>query len=97
MDTKYHIRVPTKDQYAFIEAELAGTPADALEEYNELKRLTQVEGGIEDKRWREILDGYLTTGKMQDGGDFYEELSAAQKWLVQEVKKSFARTEQHKH
>lgn len=38
---KHHLRVPTKEQYAYIESEFEGTPEEAVAEYRRLTDLVQ--------------------------------------------------------
>ncbi len=48
--------------------------------------------GLPLKEWNALLDVYLATKKIPNGGDFWEELSDLQKAIINEIKKSFART-----
>lgn len=88
---KHLLRVPTNEQYAYIEQEFEGTPEGAVEAYDALTRLVKVGTGLELKPWNDLVDSYLETGSMSgDPGDL-ENLNAAQKWFVNEVKKSIKR------
>jgi hypothetical protein len=49
--------------------------------------------GLSAKDFNAILDEYLTTKKIKNGGDFWEDLSDLQKTVINEIKKSFKRQE----
>jgi len=44
---------------------------------------------MEHKEWNQLLDKYLTTGKMLS--EEYEQLNEMQRVIIQELKKSFKR------
>jgi len=50
--------------------------------------------GLSSKEFNEILDEYIETGKMVNGGEFYEKCSRAQRLVLNEIKKSKKRTNQ---
>ncbi len=84
------LRIPTLDQYAYIEVEFEGTTDEAIEEYN---RLTQkIKGGVGLVRpsFNKILDKYLIEETMS--ADDYGAMSLDQQTIIQEIKKSKART-----
>lgn len=94
---KTTIRIPTKEQYAFIELEVDETPERVVEIYNEYTALvnqTDV-GGLDPKSWRESLDRYLKQGDME--ADKYDGMSKAQKYVIQEIKKAFKRLESNEN
>ena len=81
MEIKGIIRVPTKTQYAFIEAHVEGTAQQLVEAYNELNEAYWGQGkkqwpaGHEDKEWRQILDRYyvgkaMTAEEMEGMNEF---------------------------
>ena len=50
---------------------------------------TNLQEGLEDKEWREVLDMYLITSKMRS--DKYEDMSMSQRFIIQELKRAFKR------
>ncbi len=92
---KHLLRIPTTEQYAYIEAEFEGTSEGAFAEYN---RLTDLVKGIEagpgltDKEFNAVFDNYRATGKVNIGADVYAEMNKAQQDQIQSLKRSFART-----
>lgn len=86
---KYTLRVPTTEQYAYIEAEVEGTADEAILAYKELTRLVKGEGGLQAKEWNKVLDRYLAEGTMSPEDS--EGMSLVQKWLVHEIDKSISR------
>lgn len=83
---KHILRVPTKEQFAFIEAEFEGSSEDAVLAYNELTRAVTDGVGLPQNEWNEWLDGYLNgkTGELEK----WEQMNSVQKWAVNEIKKS---------
>lgn len=90
---KHTLRVPT-EMYAFIETEVEGSVEEAVAVYNELKAAIAPKpvNAMPTKEFNEHLDEYLQTGKLVNGGDFWEEMSPAQQAVFKEIKKSFKRT-----
>lgn len=86
---KYLAHVPV-EQYGFISAE-GDNLEEVLNEYSQIKRLVVGEG-ISEKEWTTLLDEYLTTGKVTNGGDVWEHMSDFQRAVCQEIKKSLKRT-----
>ena len=87
------IRIPTNDQFAFIEFEkdVAGVD-DALDIYNEaIGRFRPNNGGIglEHKDWIRVLDKYLTSKTLLSEEN--EKMSKAQQWMIKELDKAFTR------
>lgn len=52
---------------------------------------TEAGPGIPDKDFRRIYDEYRQTGKVENGGDYYEQMSAEQKRSLGDLKRSFER------
>ena len=81
----HQLRVPQKEPYSFIEFQFVGTAEEAIAEYYRLTRVAEAEG-LPAKEWNAWLDTYLA-GKAGDP-DEWERMSANQKLLINEVKKS---------
>lgn len=87
---KYTLRVPTKEQYAYIEQEFEGEANDAVEAYNALTALVRGADGISESEFNKFFDTYRTTGKPGDV-DVWAQMSDYQKVIINELKKSYAR------
>lgn len=93
---KYELRVPTTEQYAYINAYFEGTPEEAVELHKHITNLAKGDTptgiGVKDKVWNAFIDEFLKTGAVINGGDIYEHMSAEQKRVIGEIKKSNNRT-----
>jgi hypothetical protein len=85
------LRIPTNDQYGFIEVQFEGTPDEAYEEYRRLVALVKGGGGLERKEFIAILDEYLTTKKLSGDPGVLSQMNDDQQLVIQEIKKSYAR------
>lgn len=83
--------------------EFAGVEFDSIEDASEavvnvheiaLKVVAHRTGGkgIDKKDFDKIVDEYLTTKTIKNGGDVYGEMSLEQQNIIQTIKRSFART-----
>lgn len=90
--TLTRLRIPTQDQFAFLEVEFLGTTDDAYLEYRRLSAVVQGGVGITDKEFNAFYDEYRTTGKIQDGADVYARMNVSQQAAVQLLKRSINRT-----
>lgn len=88
---KITLHIPV-EQYGFIAIEMEGCLEDAINEYKAAQRVWKVGGGLPDPQWRAVLDEYLSTGKITNGGDIYGDLSERQRDIINECKKSLKRT-----
>lgn len=86
---KYELRVPTNEQYAYINCLFEGTHEDAVAEYNRLTKLIHGGFGLDDKAWNKALDGYLRDGSMS--AEDHENMSKEQAWMIHEIDKSTSR------
>lgn len=86
---KYLSHVPV-EQYGFISVE-CDTAEEAVEQYHLIKRSYESKG-LPEARFRLVLDEYLKTGKVENGGDFWEDMSDFQRAVINEIKKSNKRT-----
>lgn len=86
------LRIPTKEQFAFIHLHFEGTADEALAEYQRLTDLVNAEG-LPDKEWRYFLDHYIGNRRTPngDGLELWERMSMQQKWAINEIKKTFKR------
>lgn len=88
---KYHLRVPTSEQYAYIEAEYEGSAEEAVEAYRELTVAVRTGFGLPQAEFNKALDEYLKTNELRNGADLYAQMDAAQQRVFQELKKAFKR------
>ena len=100
METKLKatLRIPTNEQYAYVEAQVEGTREEIVEEYKLLTNAVRGGFGLEDKLFNKCLDEYLNTGTMNGGSELYAQMSLDQQNVFQQIKKSFKRNkykEQH--
>lgn len=79
------LRIPTKEQYAYIETEFEGTPDEAVVEYLRLTSLVQGGAGVGMKALAQIIYEYCTTGAIVNGGEY--DFSLNEKTLLGEIKK----------
>ena len=92
---KYTCHTPV-EQYGFISAELEGTAEQAVAAYREVAELVKVRPSneLDRKVFNNLLDNYLSGGKIEDGANYWEQMSPAQQGVFQEIKKSHKRTNQ---
>lgn len=88
---KHILRIPTTEQYAYVEAEFEGTSEDAVEAYRRLTDLVRGGAGITDKEFNDFLDVYLETGSIPNGADIYARMDLSQQATVQCIKRSINR------
>lgn len=86
---KHTLRIPTQDQYAFIESELEGTAEEAVAEYRKMTSLVRFGDGLETDEWNRVLGVYLTSRSMK--AEEYEAMNQFQQGMIQELKKAFKR------
>lgn len=88
---KAQLRIPTQEQFAFIEVSCEGTPEFIVESYHTFTHLVKPQIGLPTKEFNGALDRYLNDGT----GDVevYMAMSPAQKEVFQCIKRSFKRIE----
>lgn len=86
---KATLRIPTKEQYAYIEVEMEGSQEEIMEKYNEMTKAVFGGFGLERLEFNKVIDTYLTKGTIESSQ--YESLSKEQQDIIQEIKRSFAR------
>lgn len=91
MNQKVTLRIPTKEQYAFVELALENAqPEEAKELYDQWTYSFNNDGaGLPTKEWNYVLDGYVKDMSMT--AETYERMSYVQKLVIQELKKCFSR------
>jgi hypothetical protein len=82
---KHLLRVPTNEQYAYIEAEYEGDANGAVEAYLSLTAAVRGGSGVGIKKLAQIIHEYCTTGVIVNGGDL--DFSLNEKTLLGEIKK----------
>ena len=89
---KATLRLPTQDQYAFIEVETeVMSKEEAIESYHEAMRLLKPKEGISDRDFNAFLDRQLL-GESNHVEE-YQLMSQEQKNVVQAVKRALKRIE----
>lgn len=86
---KATLRIPTKEQFAYIEVEVEGSKEGIINQYKEFTQGVHGGFGLDRLEFNKILDTYMTTGKILS--EEYEQMSSSQQNIIQEIKKSFAR------
>lgn len=87
--SKATLRIPTDEQYAYVEIDVTGTPSEILEQYNTLTGLVKANDGLPVKEWNAIVDAYLLGNGMTVDG--HEGMGKAQVWFIHELDKAFGR------
>lgn len=86
---KYTLRIPTKEQYAYIEAEYEGDaladPEELVAAYNALTRAVLGGTGLGMKAFAALLVEYIQTGGIPNGGN--NEYSTNESLLLGEITK----------
>ncbi len=87
------IRIAT-GQYEFVEIQLDEweNPAQVREIRDTYAQVFRDELGLPDKEFNTLIDAYLTTKTVVNGQEEYEHMNAAQKNVIQSIKRSFKRT-----
>jgi len=84
---KARLRIATKDQFCFIEADCEGDANEIVAAYGDLYKAYWSRGGMVPKQFHEVLDGYLWHNRSFSEQE-YDALSEEQKFIVNTVKKS---------
>lgn len=86
---KYTLHVPV-EQYGFIQVDDIDTREQAVAEYKMVNADFQNQG-LPEEEWRAILDDLLEDQSINGDPGSVELMSPAQRWLINECKKSFKR------
>lgn len=90
---KATLRVPTLDQYAFVEVhDVEGTYEEIVAEYQRLTELVKGGVGIPDKEFNRVLDKYIW-GDGTMAADEYGAMSLDQQTIIQIIKRSRKRVD----
>lgn len=82
------LRIPTAEQYAFIEMDVSGLDADeVVSVYQDMTARVRGGTGMIDKDWNRVLDNYLW-GTCTMTAEEYDTMSLAQQQTVQTIKRS---------
>ena len=88
----HKLRVPTPEPFSFIEFEFSGTPEEAMDEYRRLTGAVKEDTGISTADFNAVLDDLLEDGSIKgDPAIVAELMSSAQRFVINEVKKSYKR------
>lgn len=90
---KHLLRVPTSEQYAYIEFEFEGDRFDAVDEY---KRLTEYVrngpgSGLPEREYNKFLEDQIAQTGIPNGAELYGKMSLFQQATVQDIKRCLAR------
>ena len=86
---KITLRVPTQEQFAFVEIEFDedGMTAEQVRKaYDEYTLAFKFVDGLEQREWNEVLDFYRQGKGMSE--ETMSRLNKAQAWLIHEIDKS---------
>lgn len=88
---KYELRIPTSEQYAYINCYFEGTAEDAIEEYRRLTALVTGGVGMDTKDFNKFIDELLEKGSISGDPGMTESMNIEQQTLMQAIKRSQAR------
>lgn len=81
------LRIPTQDQFAFLEVEFKGTADEAYAEYRRITAMVQGGEGLDSKEFNRVIDEYIWgSGTMKE--EEYHAMNPSQQSFVQTVKLS---------
>ncbi len=85
------LRLPTKDQYAFIELHLEGDEvAKSIETYEQYMRTLHAAKSLSEPEFKKVLDNYIWGSGTMTVAEF-DALDAAQKSIIDIIRLSRAR------
>lgn len=87
---KATLRIPTAEQYAFVEVQIDGTAEQIQDAYYELTRSFKPKEGIPEKDFNEFLENQALNNS-KNHIETYNLMSEIQKTIVQTNKRLFAR------
>ena len=83
------LRIPTTEQYAYIEFQVEGTPEEAIDEYRRLTKAVTGGTGLDTREFNGVLDEYLWRNNLPV--EDFEKLNIEQMEIMQAIKRSKAR------
>ena len=101
MENKVTLRIPTKEQYSYVEVLLEGEfqPNDVVKLYQDYTAAFNApvapETALGQKEFNNALDEYLATNSLRGGVELWEKMSPAQKMVINEIKKAVKRQASH--
>ncbi|MFA5937606.1 MAG: hypothetical protein WC822_07050 [Candidatus Paceibacterota bacterium] len=90
---KAQLRIPTNEQYAYIEITVEGTPEFIVDAYNEFTGMLKPKEGLTQAEFNKALDRYLKDGTGEV--EVYVKMSPKQQHVFQEIKRSLKRIKAH--
>lgn len=94
VQTRYELRVPTKEQYAYITCFYEGDAAGAVSAYNELTRAVLGGTGVGMKALAGIVIELVKTGGISMGGNY--DFSSNESALIGEITKQLRKNNRDK-
>lgn len=88
---KAQVRIAAGRQYEYTEYEIEGTLEEVRALESRIRKSYEENTGLDVKEFNKILDEYLSTGKVVNGGDVWELFNDSQRLVVNEIKKSINR------
>lgn len=89
--TTHELRVPTEEQYAYINFQFEGTSEDAIDEYRRLTELVKGGTGWSEKDFNTFMENMIEKKPNQIDPSKLEEMSASQKYLFNFNRKMLGR------
>lgn len=93
MEYKATLRIPTSEQYAYIEVQVEDTPEAIVSAYCEFTAMVKPQVGISTKDFNSSLDQYLKDGTGRT--EVFHAMSPTQKEVFQCIKRSLTRLEKN--
>jgi len=91
MNYKAQLRIPTNEQYAYIEPTVEGTPEEIVDAYYTFTDAVKNKEGLPRNEFNEIFDLVVQGKPIAGDPGILEQMSPAQRWGINEAKKSYKR------
>lgn len=88
---KARLRVPTAEQYSYIEIDVEGTPEAIIEAHRRFTGLVQGGFGLPEKEMNTFVDTMIMGQSVKGGVELYEQMNHMQKYAVQVLKRALKR------
>lgn len=86
---KATLRIPTEEQYAYIEVQVEATPESIVSAHREFSALVRPVDGLPERDFNKVVDAYLQEKGMSEGTML--SLGKAQQWWIKTLDKAKAR------